>query len=104
MKNCDLCNKSISVSEMTVIPGKDFQQAVQGGFNPFTTPGIEMSNNITFSLSFPSWRQMVLNDTSNWGLCQNCARTFRSVIAGFEKQREIQSITPQNKKWFQIWK
>jgi hypothetical protein len=111
MKNCDLCNKAISENEMTVIPRNDFQQAVRGGFNPFTTPGIDMSiittslllTGISSEQYFPRWRQNALNDTTDWGLCQNCARTFRAVSQGSEMDREVQSTTPQ-KKWFQFWK
>jgi hypothetical protein len=96
MKNCDLCIKPISEAEIIIIPRNDFQKAVQSGFNPFKTPGINMSiitiglsiNGISAEQYFPRWRQNALNDNTDWGLCQKCAITFQSVTINSEMHRD----------------
>ena len=82
---CDLCNKTISANEMVRIPLREMQQAVRDGFNPFKTPGIDMSASGTlasaFGISveevFQDWRQRVMADTTDWGLCPACAGALR---------------------------
>lgn len=82
---CDLCNKTISANEMVRIPLREMQQAVRDGFNPFKTPGIDMSPSGTlasaFGISveevFQDWRQRVMADTTDWGLCPACAGALR---------------------------
>ncbi len=82
---CDLCNKPISANEMVRIPLRDMQQAVREGFNPFETPGIDMSASVgrasmygmSVEQAFQGWRQQVIADTTDWGLCPMCAEAFR---------------------------
>lgn len=84
MYNCDLCNKEINASELTQIPSAEFQEAVRSGFNPFTTPVIDTSQVIAVSRAmgqssadlFDGWRMMAFLNTSDWGLCSQCASTF----------------------------
>ena len=83
--NCDLCNQEISAKQLVRIPIKEMQQAVRKGFNPFKTPGIDTSTSSAiatmFGLSadetFQDWRQRVMVDTSDWGLCSACEKAFR---------------------------
>lgn len=83
--NCDLCGKTISPNEMVRIPLREMQQAVRDGFNPFKTPGIDMAASgalapafgISVEEMFHDWRQRVMADTTDWGLCPACAGAFR---------------------------
>lgn len=60
------------------------KQAVRGGFNQFKTPGIDMSLaggiGSLFGLSaqqmFQDWRQRLMTDTTDWGLCSVCVKAF----------------------------
>jgi nucleoid-associated protein YgaU len=83
--NCDLCGKTISLYEMVRIPAREMQQAVRHGFNPFETPGIDMSASTALVSAiglgvkqlFQDWRQRVMADTTDWGLCPTCAGALR---------------------------
>ncbi len=85
--NCDLCNKTISAAEVVRIPLREMQQEVRKGFNPFKTAGIDLSLTTglggVFGMSgddmYRDWRQRVLSDTTDWGLCPDCARAFRNA-------------------------
>jgi hypothetical protein len=82
---CDLCNKTISANEVVRIPLREMQQAVRDGFNPFKTPGINMSASTGVASAFgmgieqifQGWRERLMADTTDWGLCPACAEAFR---------------------------
>jgi hypothetical protein len=86
-KMCDLCNKTIAANEMVRIPAREMQQAIREGFNPYKTPGIDMSVSEQIALRlgigrspeevFQVWRQKVMADAGDWGLCPACADAFR---------------------------
>lgn len=87
MAYCDLCNKTISSSEVVRIPLRQMQQAVRDGFNPFKTPGIDMGASgglasafgISSEQMFQGWRQKLMTDTTDWGLCAACADAFHKA-------------------------
>jgi len=76
------------------------QQAVRHGFNPFKTPGINMASSaglasafgISAEESFQEWRQRLLADTTDWGLCGACADAFHKAI---KKANITSNITTQ---------
>ena len=82
---CDLCTSTVAANEVVRIPLREMQQAIREGFNPFKTPGIDMSTSTglasLFGISdekiFQDWRQRVMADTTDWGLCPTCAKAFR---------------------------
>ena len=84
---CALCKRAVSVEELIYISLWEMQQAAQEGFNPFETPGIDNSSSMEIaSLSgisaeqiLQSWRQRVMTDTTDWGLCPACAEAFYRI-------------------------
>jgi hypothetical protein len=82
---CDLCNKVISSGEVVRIPLREMQKAVRDGFNPFKTTNVDVSSAMglagLFGLGseqvFKEWRQRLMTDTTDWGLCSACAEAFR---------------------------
>ncbi len=99
---CDLCNKTISANELVVIPLQKMQQAVRNGFNPWKTPGLDMSSSsglssmfgLTPETVFVHWRQRLMTDTTDWGLCPSCAETFRRATGSAMNRSTVQ--TPSN--------
>jgi hypothetical protein len=87
---CDLCNKTVSSSEIVRIPLREMQRAVREGFNPFQTPGINTVGligltelfGISSNQTFQHWRAKVMADTTDWGLCLACAGAFRKTTRG----------------------
>jgi hypothetical protein len=85
--NCDLCNAPLSSSEIVFIPLREMQQAVQRGFNPFKTKGIDLSAQtglagafgLSTDLMFQNWRQRLMADTTDWGLCPACLKAYREA-------------------------
>jgi hypothetical protein len=105
--HCDLCNKVATAVEITRIPLNKLQQAVRDGFNPFKTPGIDMSATAAYGsiisllsgvgdASFQAWRQAVLTDTTDWGLCSACAESFRRATS--TKSRDFEGASLEEAK------
>jgi len=103
---CDLCNKPISSFEQVIIPLWEMKQAVRDGFNPWKTPGLDMSSasgsgTMTPEAMFLNWFMFVMNDTADWGLCPSCAETLRRAskvknsVNSIEKQTTHYSDTHQ---------
>jgi DNA-directed RNA polymerase subunit RPC12/RpoP len=80
-KICDLCNESISESEMVIIPISEMKQAVQKGWSPpindalSTVANIMGLDNSTLGNAFYN---QVMNDSSDWGVCSSCYDNFRN--------------------------
>jgi hypothetical protein len=84
---CDLCDKSTDT--FVRIPAATFQQAVQDGFNPFTTPGIKMPSlapafGMSDAAAFAGWKKLALSEKSDWGLCAECASAFQKFTEDVE--------------------
>jgi hypothetical protein len=88
---CDICSKSVARSEIKFHSAATIKRAIGAGFNPWKTPGFDMS--ITDGLSgifgmagqetYPTWRQRAMADTTDWGLCSTCAQAFARAYGAF---------------------
>ena len=82
--SCDLCNRVMATSVLARIPLKDMQRAARKGFNPYKLPDMQMPTPQVLSAKlkpsdeqlFQLWRQKVLEDTTDWRLCPDCAQAF----------------------------
>jgi hypothetical protein len=118
---CDLCGKTIEGIALHNCHLDEMQQAVRDGFNPWKTPGIDMSSSSAlgtmFGMSddeiFATWRQKLMADTSNprmlWHLCIECGKVFwpfrlRILVAAgalnesSSNQEKTDSLTRQDAK------
>jgi hypothetical protein len=102
------------------------KKAVRDGFNPFKTRGIDMSvairlgelGGISKEELFQDWRQRVLSDTTDWGLCPTCAKAFpkahtpanklktpRKKVSSAPSEKSQENVRPATKrKFWQFWK
>jgi hypothetical protein len=107
---CDFCNRTISASEVVVISLHEMQQAVRNGFNPWKTPGLDMSSTSglasAFGFSsetvFAHWRQRVMTDTTDWGLCPTCAEAFRNAT-GSQLQGPVMAKGEGPRTWLDFY-
>jgi len=103
--NCDLCNRPLSASEVIRIPLREMQDAARAGFNPFTCIDdlipLKGIGGISDEEHYRHWRQMVMNDTTDWGLCSSCALVFRAWRAKSIYQRPTSAGTIQESTPFQ---
>lgn len=86
MSRCDLCDKEVATPN--VVPLSEFQEAFRKGFNPYQTPGIDMSAQLEAAASIGTapaemarrlqrdLRHLVMRDSSDWALCSECAQAY----------------------------
>ena len=73
-------------------------ETVEKTFGPMTT--MNMAMGVSPSDMYAGWRKRVMEDTTDWGLCPDCARIFvRST--GINTQP---FLATSEKKWWQFWK
>ena len=85
---CDICSKTLTRSEIKFHTAATMHQAIRYGLNPWKTPGINMtiSSGVgsVFGLNsdeqYRHWRQRVMTDTTDWGLCSDCTQAVSQVL------------------------
>jgi len=96
---CDICSKPMARFEVKRHSAATIKRAVTAGFNPYKTPGFDMSivesrNRAVRAAAgqdvntardpYPEWRQMAMTDTSDWGLCPTCTQALAQAYGAFE--------------------
>ncbi len=90
MPVCDLCN---SPGMGTLISADQMRKAVSNGFNPskeiYIVSKIWNSNILNETQSYSSWKNMVLQDTSDWNICNECMIHLRKYLNEAPKPKNI---------------
>jgi hypothetical protein len=75
---CDLCNDDIGPGGARV-PCDEFKELTRVGLEP---RGVARKFMNAIAMPLEGWRQTVEQDTTDWGLCSECADAAREVRSG----------------------
>lgn len=90
--NCDICNTRIGSESGHRISAKEFKEIAGRGYNPFARGrGTAQAQMVAFlwgrspadatpDALYARWRPMVAVDSTDWGLCEACAKDVASFV------------------------
>ncbi|MBI4911368.1 MAG: hypothetical protein HY823_01400 [Acidobacteria bacterium] len=91
---CDLCGADLGTAPPQTTAQWMFQNAVAGGFDPFSQPGLDMEARraaIAGLEGNPSplayWRTLALWEEGDWTLCQRCDLGFTAWLGKLGRSR-----------------
>ena len=96
MARCDLCKKT--TTETYPIPSVIMQDAIHKGFDPFTTPGINMGGAARLvglgdawddSIAYTEWKKSALVEGNDWRLCKACSSAFLEAAAKLDQNLAV---------------
>ncbi|HEU4945784.1 MAG TPA: hypothetical protein VFT31_01390 [Kribbella sp.] len=85
---CDICNAGLAGSDSHQVSADEFKGIAEQGYDPFATgranlglAGILGLDRLT---AYAGWRQMVMANTTEWGLCGECSKDVAGFVASHQ--------------------
>jgi hypothetical protein len=77
---CNIGSQVVDQGKVKFYDAGAIQSAVNKGFNPYTTPGVDMTLDsivhrtvgLDADSQYAIWRMTVMADNGQWGLCPSC--------------------------------